>query len=380
MHLAGCATCTQNLEAYQVMSEVLGEKTVWDFSDTFEDGVENGAAAIRAFAEKMEHEDDDAVALVDELVKLPRQWWMTTIEADERYRNAGVLRRLIEVSYEKIETMPAEAVDAGAAAVKLAQSLNGDEIPVLHARACREYAYALMYTGDAKRALEVVDEGESLLDRCGAPELLRARLEVVRALTYRLQSRCEEGLPIARGCAQVFREYGDVQQFVSARLTEAFLYIFAENLHAALPILVDLEQNWSNQVSPDTHARILSALAGCQQRLGRASEAIHTLQGAARLFEELGNVPESARARYVVGELLASQSKTVEAKQLFRESIREFERLGMAHTAVCARLELAEIAVTDGDFSEVEMLCRSAIRQFEAAGVAYTREALTALT
>ncbi|HEX7421038.1 MAG TPA: hypothetical protein VF505_14205, partial [Thermoanaerobaculia bacterium] len=117
-HLAGCTSCTDLLESYRVISDVLGSKIVWELQETPNDaGAARGVAAIRAFASSMESEDESATALVTELLSSPRQWWVATVERDERFHTAGVVRRLIEVSEQKIDTMRAEAVETAAAAV-----------------------------------------------------------------------------------------------------------------------------------------------------------------------------------------------------------------------------------------------------------------------
>src|SRR5678815_4745642 len=72
-HLASCASCTDLLDSYRVISAVLGEKDVWELAETSnEAAAARGAESLRAFASTMESEDERAVALVDELTTSPR--------------------------------------------------------------------------------------------------------------------------------------------------------------------------------------------------------------------------------------------------------------------------------------------------------------------
>jgi len=380
-HLACCATCSQNLEAYQVMTEVLGEKNVWDFADTFDEGAARGAEAIRAFAEKMETEDADAKELVDELVALPRQWWMTTIEADERYRHLGVARRLVEVSEVKIDTMPAEAVDLALAAITIANAHEGTaEVLQVRGAAYRQHAYALFYTGEFGPALESVDDGEAALAQHPAAAYDLARLDIVRSLIFTEQKRYDDALKIARRVTDVFRAFGDTTRVISARKTEAYLFADMRQYVEALEILEDLRRRYEREMSVGDLAGLLANIGECQSHLGSVSDALQSLQLAAELYDEMGNKPEAVRSSYNVAMLISAHGQRAEAKKRLKAVQADLARLGMVHHVVVVGLDIAEIALLENDFEEVEDLCRAAMRKFETAGVAYSREALTALT
>lgn len=380
-HLAGCARCTEQFEAYQAMAEVLGHDEVWNLSDNFDQGADRGAAAIRKFANEMESDEGEAKQLVDELLKLPRQWWLARIERDERYGTSAVLRRLIEVSEAKISTMPAEAVEIAAAAIALGGMLpETDPVLQLSGAAYRQHAFALFYVGNFAKALESVEHAQGILERCTVSEYALARLDVVRSLIYSRQERFDEARALSRAAASVFQAFGDVQRLASARLSEAYLLMQSHNCRDALTIMNDVRQRFWSNVDLGTRALLLGNIGSCRWQLGQIADALQELQVSAELYTELGNEPEAARVRYSVAMLLAAEGKRAEAKKRFDEVIREFQRLGMTQSAVVAGLDLAEIALVENNFEEVEELCRAAIRQFEAAGVPYSSEALTALT
>ena len=381
-HLSGCTSCMDMLDSYRVISEVLGAKIVWEPQEASNEAVAaRGVAAIRAFATAMESEDAHAVTLVTALLSSPRQWWVTAVERDERYHTAGVVRRLIEVSEAKIDTMPPDAVEAAAAAIAVTRILDdSDSLLQLRGSAYRQHAYSLFYVGDFGRALQSVELGQEAFDRCPVSEYAVARLNIVRALIYRAQERFGEALTLARQSGRTFRAFGDIQRLVSAMMTETYLLMHAHNYRDALPVLLDIESRYSAMIDLNARAGTLHNIGLCYQHLGRLAEAMHSLQFATVLYDEAGTATEAARVRYSVALLLATEGKRSEAKARLQEVKAAFERLGMVHTAVVAGLDLAELVLLENNFKEVEEICRIAMRQFESASVAHLSEALTALT
>jgi tetratricopeptide (TPR) repeat protein len=207
-----------------------------------------------------------------------------------------------------------------------------------------------------------------------------ARVDIVRALIYGAQERYTDALHIARKAANVFRAFGDMQRLASAMITQAYLYMYARNFREALPLLLDVQKNFSSTIDLYTRALTVNNIGSCHQELGDYAEALDAYQVSAALYQENGTATEAARVRYNLASLLAAQGKPIEAKKSFLEVRATFTRLGMAQAAVLAGLDLAEIALLENDVKEVEELCRTAIKQFQAAGVAHSSEALTALT
>lgn len=381
-HLSGCTSCAGMLDSYRVISEVLGAKIVWELQETPDHAAAaRGVAAIRAFAESMENEEKPAVALVSTLLSSPRQWWVATVERDERYHTAGVVRQLIEASEAKIDTMRSEAVETAAAAIAVAEILGeAEHIRQLLGTAYRQHAFALLETGDFGNALASVECAQKIFETVTVSEYAIARLNIVRALVYRAQERYSEALTLARRSASVFRAFGDTQRLVSALMTEAYLFIHLRNYREALPILDDIMRRFEGTLDLDTRGRVLNNIAICQKNIGRVADAMQTFHHAAAVFDELGAVAECAQIRYSIAQLLAVEGNHLEGRRRMRDARAEFERLGMVHVSVITGLDLAEFAVLEKNFKEVEELCRTAIRQFEKAGVPHSSEALTALT
>jgi len=381
LHLKSCPSCTDVIESYRAITETLRDEDVWTVRDPHEAGAARGAAALRAFVAAKNNEDAEARELVDELLTSPRQWWTPTVINDERYQNAGVARRLIEVSESKIDTMPPDAVETAAAAIAITDVIDGDEsLLQLRGSVYRQHAYALFYIGEHDAALKSVDCAQRIFEQCIVSDYDLARLDIVRSLVYAQQQRYEEALRVARGAAKVFRAFGDTQRFVSACMSEAYLLMQARRDRDALNRLLELKDDFWSQVDNHTRGVLLNNIGSCQSNLGHITDALQSLQFAAELYDELSNATEAVRVRYNVAMLLSTHGRQREAKTRFSEVQSAFASLGMAHNAVIVGLDLAEIALVENNFKEVEDLCRTAIRQFETAGVAYSSEVLTALT
>ena len=379
-HLADCTTCSDMLASYRAISEILGEAAVWDLSDQPSDqAIARGAASLRAFASSIESEDQQAISLIDELLLSPRQWWIAKVTRDERFHTAGVVRRLIEISEIKIDTMPPEAVELAFAAIAVTEKLGeSDHILSLRGAAFRQHAYSLFIVGEFMRALESVERAQQAYERCFVSEYGLARLDIVRALVYRALERFGEALKLARKSSAIFRTFGDTRRLASAMMTEGYLLMQQHNYREALPVFVEVEERYS--IDLDTRMRAVHNKAICQKSLGRVADALQSYQFAAELCDELGAVTDGTLIKYNVAVLLAAEGKQAEGRRRMRELRAEFERLGMLHNAVEAGLDLAEFAALEHNFEEVEELCRTAMRQFETAGVPHSSEALTALT
>ncbi len=380
-HLSACQTCTNTFRSYRAIAEVLGTQAVWDLREPSEEGAARGAAALRAVTTEMESEDTRAEHLVDEMMKLPRQWWTSTVVSDTRYQIAGVARRLVAVSEAKIDTMPPDAVELAAAAIAVTEIIDGGDVLLqLRGAAYRQHAYALLYAGDFAHALESVERAEQIFRVCPVSEYALARLNIVRSLIYSQQERYDDALALARSAAETFHAFGDNQRLVSARMSEAYLLMQMHRFRDAHPLLLALQQQYWGDIDFDTRARVLSNVGTCEWKLGNVNEALQSLQVAAEFYDELGNRPEAARVHENLGALLMENGRYPEAKKRLIEAQAEFQSLGMPYSVVSVGLEIAEIALLQGDSQEVEDLCRAAMRQLEAAGVPHSSEALTALT
>jgi tetratricopeptide (TPR) repeat protein len=384
-HLASCSTCADALTSYRAIADVLTEEPVWELSDLRLEPQPETLDLLRRSADTKQAEAQRAGNLVAELILLPREQWLAGAQHNADLHNLGVVERLIEASEEVLPNAPPDGLEMARVAMEIATIIQpGQYRPdaVIKARAAarRQYAYSLFYTGDFANALARVDEAEHMLDACAIADHDRARLGIVRTVISSAQERHDVALQSARASAEVFRAYGDRTRLASALFAEAYALMSQLRFTESLPLLLDIEQRYREDIDADTRARVLGNIAWCQWETGLITDSLRTYQIVTAIYDELGIHAESARIRYQIAFLLASAGRTREAEARLRSVREEFSRLEMTHNAVLAGLDLAELLLLDGKFDEVEFLARQALQQFQAAGVEYTANALTALT
>ena len=376
-HLVVCSSCADNLSSYRAIADVLGSDAVWDLKDLRRDSAPDSVGVLRAFAARLNNEDESAEDLVADLLSRPRAQWLTTVQSDERFVNAGVVRLLVEKSEQTISKTPPEAMAMIRAAVDVAERLDSQQ---LRGAAWRQYAYALFYTGDYTNATDAVDIAQTAFAKCSVADYELARVGIVRALIYTLQERYGDAYAIAQQVSKVFRAYGDRDRLARAMDTQAFSLLMQSRYAEALPVLLDVDRNFQDVRDADSRALTLGNIALCWWQTGKLAEAFGYYKLAEDLYQSIGSKSEATRVRMNVASVLASQGHYAEAKKRIRDCQREYDEFGMRTDSADAGLALAEILLVEKAFVEAEALCRRAIEQYQASGVSHTAYALTALT
>ena len=384
-HLSACPACSETLQSYRAVAQVLGEDAVWDLKQLTTGPDERTIARLRSVSNSLNDEATDASALVTDLVAQPRETWSAVVKRDLRYQSAAVIRQLVESSESVIDTMPPDALEMARAAVEIAQLIDDSEgvsevVRKARGAAWRQYGYSLFYVGEFARAVDAAEHARAIFEQCSVSDYDLARVGIVRALALGAQDRVDEALAVAEDSARTFRAWGDSRRVASALNTQAHILIQQSRFHEALPILLEIEDDYKMVIDTDARARVIGNIAVCYWQAGKIVEALQNYQIAAAIHEEAGTKTEAARIRYNVADLLATQGRFTEAKERLRRVRDEFQQMGMDHAAVFAGLSLAEIFLAEGRVAEVEALCRTAIEQFARTGLSQTSQGLTALT
>ncbi|MFP5245980.1 MAG: tetratricopeptide repeat protein, partial [Thermoanaerobaculia bacterium] len=383
-HLMSCTPCSEKVESFRILADALHDADVWDKREVRTDAVPATIATLRAFADRMAHEDTLAQSILTDLLAGPRETWMPRLQEHPEWRTAGVVRGLIAAAYNSVVTMPPDAVAITALAIDIAENLHPSDYPSdtvvrLRGAAWRDRAYALYYTGafaDAETALRV---SERHLSSCVVDEYDLARVGIVKALVDRAFERFGEATRTAAGSSKAFVRFGDVERMYSAKLAEVHMLFSVRDFQGAEAILLDLDGRLSESEYAGTHSRVLGNLAYCYRMMGRLDLAVQYYDLATVVFEDLGIPAEAVRARWSAAAMLASAGRVVDALTRLESVVSEFDRLSMASEATLARLDVAELLLTQRRYAEVEQLCRIAMRSFEAAGLSYTSRVMTAL-
>jgi len=383
-HLPSCAPCSGRIESYQMISEALRDGDVWDTRQVRSEAIPSTIATLRAFADRMTHEDTQAEATLKELLTGPRETWMANLQAHPEWRTAGVVRKLIAAAYGAVMTMPPDAVEITTLATTIADELDSsnhprDTVARLRGAAYREQAYALYYTGRFSDAELAIFAAERHFCSCSIEEYEIARLGIVKTLVSRAFERLPEAESAASASARRFTDFGDLSRMASAKLAQAQVLFSRGNYAEAEPLLSSLERQLAETEDLDTHARVLANLAYCARRMGKTELSISRYETASVILGHLGADTEVVRIRWSIAAMLAQAGRLTDAYRKLQELSPEMERLGMTSEAALNALEIAELLLADERFAEVEQICRTAMASFERAGLSSTARALTAL-
>lgn len=383
-HLPNCPPCTTKIESFRTIADVLCDGDVWDTRAVRTEAVPATIATLRAFANRMTDEDTRAEATLQELLAGAREEWMPRLREHGEWWTAGVVRKLIAASYEKVFSMPPDAVaitrmaTAVAAGIDTADHLS-DTLARLQGSAWMAHSYALYYVGQFIEAETALAASESHFSSCVINEYELARLGIVRALVLKPFGRVSDAAKAAAASAHTFDRFGDVEKTASAKLAQVHVLFSEDRYTEAERVLVDLERQLATSGTVDTHARVLANLGLCHWRLQKIESAIHYYDCATALLDDVGARTETVRIRWNVAVMLAQAGHVTNACQRLRDLTGEMEHLGMTSEAAIASLDVAELLLAQNHYEEVGEICRSAMVSFELAGLAYTQRAMTAL-
>jgi tetratricopeptide (TPR) repeat protein len=380
-HLSACKSCAETLRQFRLLADSLTEEAVWEERELDFTPNANTIATLRAFADDMSRDDDDAAPLVASLLATPRETWAGQMAEHPEWRTAGVVRALVAAAQRLIDTMPPDAAAAAAVAVDIAEHLDRlrvgvDVVAKLRGAAWRERAYALAFIGEFKQALTAVETAEAAFADCTVNDYDLSRVAIVRCLTYRSLDRVPETLPIARNAANVFANSGDDRRRCSALMLEAMAAVSLGEYRRAVNLFDAIQRSTSDH---DLRARALGNMGNCYRALREIENAFAAYDASAHLHDLHGTHTESARIRWNRAVLLADSGAHAEAVTRLLDVKRQLQQLGMSYDAALAALSAAESLLAISRPAEVVDLAREAIALFQTLGVAYTEKALTAL-
>lgn len=381
-HLALCRSCSGLLEELRSFDAALTADASWD---AFEPGGETAPAEIRALADLLAQEESEAEAMLAPLLGSPASFRRANVTAMPSLRTAGVARRLCAESRELRERQPMHALVIADAAIAIADQLPPGRYPdtlldELRGSAWLERANVLRYLGRYAEALDATDIAARAFARSPVSVFSLALVDYLRAVIYVETERPDEGLRLVRKSARVFRQFGEEDRYVHAKMVEGMVLFDRSQYRDARDLFLSLVRVAKDLGDAHTLARLYANVADCQLRLHELESADVYLARALSLYEALGMETERIRTRWSIGSLRIAGGDIADGLARLREARREFEHLGLRTDAALVTLDLSETLLATGDpraAREAGELCSAIVASFASVGM--TGHTLTAL-
>jgi tetratricopeptide (TPR) repeat protein len=382
MHLLLCAACSALFDELRAFEATLSLDGVWD--GTLHDA-EEPPGELRALAELLAREDAEAARLLAPLVVSPASFRRANVTSDPAMRTAGAARRLSADSRALRERQPMHALVLADAAIAIADQLPPHRYPAtlideLRGSGWLERANVLRYLGRYEEALDALDISARAYAQSPVSVYSLAVVEYVRAVIFVEVGRLDDALLLARRSARVFRQFGEDDRFVHAKIVEATVLFDRSRYRESRELFLSLVATAKKLGQAATLARLYGNVANCQLRLHELVSAEVYFGRALSLYEALGLETERIRTRWSIGSLRIANGDIADGLARLREAREEFERLGLRTDAALVTLDVAEALLAAGAPSgarEAAELCASIVESFTAVGM--TGHALTAL-
>lgn len=382
LHVDTCASCTRRVGELRYFDGLLRQSDVWKDRRATEPRRREWAQQASAMAQQVRAETDAAEKVVAQVITGPSSWWRKRVEQAQGTRTCGFVRALLERAEKLTERSPADAVEATAIAVEIAEELRVDAYPFdmvisLRAEALREYAYSLFYVGRFPEALKAVERAEHLYGQLPLEAVDLARAWLTRAMIYRVTDRPAEGIELTRQAASVFRGFGVSNRYAKARLIEGLMLQQLGQLEEALTVWKSIEDEPVLRRDA-SFGMLLHNIGTTYHQAGDLDFAQEYLARALQEYERQGIETEKVRTRWSMASTLIAGGRMAEALPVLRQTWREFEALGMHIPGALVGLEIAEVLLVMGKPDDVPTICRTILDQFMRVGM--TSRAVTALS
>lgn len=304
------------------------------------------------------------------LERSPRVW-RRLMRHDDHFRSYGTLKFLLETARERFETEPTlshQITSAVLAFVDHAKGPSRIHEVALRGLAWKEHANACEILGDLRAAR---DAGRRSIDiYASTPALLfqetRARLVLSKVL--REMGETGEAIELARRCAEIFTDFGDLTQANMARMFEAGVLFTLKQFRESLAIFLDVSAQAELEGDKLTVARCLHCAAECARELGQLDSARDLYPRALAHFEALDIRDDANRVRWGYALCIAAEGKIATAVSELFKVRAVFLHLGMNGEAACAALDIVRFRFEAGQ--DVRELCVGLVATFTEAGMA----------
>lgn len=385
-HVSTCSSCRGLLNELRAFDAALASESLWELAGPAGD---EPTETVRRLAGLLAKEDADAAELLGPLVASPVSFRRANVAAIPQMRTAGVVRRLCAESRSLRERQPMHALVVADAAIAISDQLvsqsTGARYPQplvdeLRGDGWHERANVLRYLGRHAEALDALDIAERAYSRSPVAVYWMAIVEYSRAVVFIEIGKLEDAVRLARKSARVFRQFGEDERYVHAKILEGAVLFDRNRYRDARDLFLSLITSAKNLGDAPTLARLYLNVANCQLRLNELASADIYFARALSLYEALGLETERIRTRWSIGCLRIAAGDVDDGLARLREARAEFEQLGARTDAALVTLDIAEALLAGGTAAgaaEAADLASALVQSFTDVGM--TGNALTAL-
>ncbi|HEV2719986.1 MAG TPA: zf-HC2 domain-containing protein, partial [Thermoanaerobaculia bacterium] len=380
-HLAACRDCRDLLDDLKELEAALQSGEMWDAAEALS-SERDAPESISSLAAALAREEEQAAQRLARIIDSPIMFRRARVMERAELHNAGAVRFLCARSRELREKQPMHALTLADAAVALSDRLPRERYPStmiadLRGSAWLERANALRLLGRFAEALDALDIAERAYAHTPVATFSLALVQYLRAVIFFESERLDEATQLARRAARVFRQFGEDERFLHAKIVEGGVLFHRNRFAEALELFMSLVGPAKSLGDAATIARLYGNIANCYLGLQRRSDACGYFAQALSLYEALGFETEKIRTRWSLGRLAIAAGKAAEGVNRLREAQREFEAIGLTNEAAQVTLDVVEALLATGETAEVARLCAGLVESFTAAGM--TGNSLTAL-
>jgi tetratricopeptide (TPR) repeat protein len=386
-HLAECSDCRETAELFAEFDESLRDPGVWDDVPVFLPPARCPVEILAAKA-SIEKENAEAVRKLTPHLKSPLHFEDADVAGTARFHDAGVVRMLTAEAVAVCERNPKFALQLATAALEIARKLATEPArsrELLVAIAHRERANALRLLGKFRDAIAALDESEHISRRMPHSVFDIAIVQYIRAtVVIEFEERAGKALELARSAIQTFREYGDQQRELAARLVEAeSLRIVSGSAQAAAAyeeVIILARKVDRNDILAHACHNAASAYA----ELGQLDRSERYYAEALARHEEQGNAVGKANCEWELARVLVLRGQLESGVRALEAARCSLFQLGLREDHGLATLDWAGAQLALNRPEGVAEACREIIPHYTSEGatknarlaLAYVHEAL----
>jgi tetratricopeptide (TPR) repeat protein len=329
------------------------------------------AAAITEIEHRVARAIEEGAQYGPLLLQEPPAAWRRMMRNDVHFRGFGTLRFLLEAARARFETEPTVAHQITAAVLDFVGDMEGPsrvhEIG-LRGLAWKEHANACEIVGNLRDALSAAERAVAIYDELPALLFDQTRARLVACKVLREMGETAKAMELARECAAIFLDFGDLTATNMARMFEGGVLFSTKQFAEALVIFTEVMAQAEADGDRVTVARCLHCAAECARELGKLDAARDLYPRALAHFEELNIRDDANSVRWGYALCLAAEGKVRFAISELFKVCGIFLSLGMNGQAASAALDIVRLQVDLGE--DVRDLCVRLVTMFTDAGMA----------